>query len=120
MRHIVERHAAMHGLQIVPHHDVARPPRMAVYVSGLGRMLGQFVQEGAAICFRHFQDVRRVTRQIERSPARAGIHIYEFMPRRGTRGFGVIADIVHTAQLSRIPDGVFRGQTVDPQLRLFR
>ena len=56
----------MHRAAIIPDHQVADPPFMAVDEFGPGRVQREVVEQNAAVGHRPPDDVRGVRRQVER------------------------------------------------------
>src|SRR5258705_423565 len=68
---VVERPRAVHGGAIVPDHEIADAPGVAIDELRLGRVLRQIAKEQSPLRDRPVDDARLVRREIERAPARA-------------------------------------------------
>src|SRR5215472_6955068 len=74
--------AAMHRVAVVPDDEIALSPSMAIDELPLGRVLGQIVQQQAAIRDRPADDVRCMRRQVQALSAGAGMAPHETLARR--------------------------------------
>ena len=108
----------MHHGAVVPHHQVADPPRVPVDELALRRVLEQLAQQHAALGQRHAGDPRGVDADEKQFAFRSRVRAHQ-RPGRGWNRFllllGVAGIAQHQARMQRV---VFRLQPRDLLLHI--
>src|SRR6266849_10404997 len=72
----------VHGLTVVPHHQITHPPLVGIDELALGGVLDQVAQEKARLRHRPADDTPRVRGQVERLAPRPGVNAHEALAHR--------------------------------------
>ena len=108
----------MHGLAVVPHHQVADPPLVGVDELPLGRVLDQVAQEAARLGHRPADDRAGVRGQIERLAPGTGMDAHQALAHRLEARALLVGEVGEAELLAREDLRVLADQVLDLGLGL--
>ena len=114
---LIETRHAMHGLAIVPDHQIPLPPLVRIDELPLRRVFDQIAQEGARLRHRPTHDGAAMRRQEQRFPSGHRMHAHQSLTHRPEHRLLVRGQLGEAQRTAREHQRMFADQVFDFGLR---
>ena len=119
-RGVLEGRGAMHGAAVVPHHEIARPPFVAIDETRLGRERDDARARARALPPAPCRRSRSRARRDRASSAPNGWRRTSGWKPRGARLAFLLVRLIAAELLARMPDRMIGRQPLEPRLHRLR